>query len=90
MCCWPYLQSLLSGLNGGDVAGHTASDDDQVLLLCECRSVGGFELGQPNNGADGAEVEQGQHEPAADANERLHLDARAGEVTAGRLTSRRR
>jgi len=29
-----YLQTLLSGLDRGDISGHAATDDDQVLLLC--------------------------------------------------------
>lgn len=28
-----YLQTLLTGLDGGDVASDTTTDDDEVLLL---------------------------------------------------------
>jgi hypothetical protein len=29
-----HLETLLAGLDGGDVAGNTTTNDDQVLLLC--------------------------------------------------------
>ena len=31
---WMYLEALLASLDGGDIAGNTATDDDEVLLLC--------------------------------------------------------
>jgi hypothetical protein len=30
----PYLHPLLASLDGGNIAGDTAADNDQVLLLC--------------------------------------------------------
>jgi hypothetical protein len=29
-----YLHALLSGLDGGDISGNTATDDNDILLLC--------------------------------------------------------
>lgn len=29
-----YLQAFLASLDGGDIAGNTTADDDEVLLLC--------------------------------------------------------
>lgn len=29
-----YLEALLASLDGGDIAGNTATDDNKVLLLC--------------------------------------------------------
>ena len=31
---WTYLEALLASLDGGDIAGNTATDDNKVLLLC--------------------------------------------------------
>jgi hypothetical protein len=30
----PHLETLLTGLDGSNVAGNTTANDDQVLLLC--------------------------------------------------------
>lgn len=30
-----YLEAFLAGLDGGDIAGNTTADDDEVLLLCK-------------------------------------------------------
>jgi len=32
--CWTYLEALLASLDGSDIAGNTATDDNKVLLLC--------------------------------------------------------
>jgi hypothetical protein len=69
-----YLHPLLAGLDSGDIAGHTAADDDQVLLLCD--------------GVSGVAVKTGRGGgflPAADANVRFH---RAEGRTLGRLGER--
>ena len=29
-----YLEALLASLDGGDITGNTATDDNKVLLLC--------------------------------------------------------
>jgi hypothetical protein len=29
-----YLEALLAGLDGGDITGNTATDDNKVLFLC--------------------------------------------------------
>jgi len=35
----PHLETLLTGLDGGNIAGNTTTDDNQVLLLCAKESA---------------------------------------------------
>jgi hypothetical protein len=41
-----YLEALLAGLNGGDISSNTATDDNEILLLCANVSM---LVGAPDN-----------------------------------------
>jgi hypothetical protein len=41
-----YLEALLASLNGGDISSNTATDDNEILLLCANVSM---LVGAPDN-----------------------------------------
>jgi hypothetical protein len=36
-CAEAYLHAFLGSLDGGDIAGDTTANDDQILLICRIR-----------------------------------------------------
>jgi hypothetical protein len=77
-----YLHAFLASLDGSNIAGNTASNDDQVLFIWDCRSVADIFL------QEHVCMRVGANEPEEDAKPRLHRVSVVAAYTVGSLEGR--